>query len=80
MRTFEGEGILDIGEDTPVNLNGVYHIIHPPERLDEWLGVVSQAFMVFIAININPIAIIKSLEKFQQYISDVTLIEYQESV
>jgi len=75
------KGVLDVGEEAPVNLNGVQHIVHPPEHLDRWPDEVSQSFLVFIVREIDPMAILKSLEAFQQYIgSDVTLMEYQESV
>ncbi|MFD2760906.1 CobW family GTP-binding protein [Lentibacillus juripiscarius] len=75
------KGILDVGEEAPTNLNGVQHIIHPPEHLDNWPEDVSQSFLVFIVRNLDPMAILRSLETFQRYIgSDVELMEYQESV
>ncbi|WP_158735872.1 GTP-binding protein [Alteribacillus sp. YIM 98480] len=75
------KGILDVGEVAPVNLNGVQHIIHPPEHLDKWPVNVSQSFLVFIVRYIDPWDILRSLEAFQHYIgSDVQLMEYQESI
>ncbi|MGH2509328.1 MAG: CobW family GTP-binding protein, partial [Ktedonobacteraceae bacterium] len=30
------KGLLDVGENGPVSLNGVQHIIHPPDHLERW--------------------------------------------
>lgn len=75
------KGIVDVGEEAPVNLNGVQHIIHPPEHLDHWPEDVEQSFLVFIVRKIQPMTILRSLETFQKYIgSDAALMEYQESI
>lgn len=75
------KGILNVGDEAPVNLNGVQHIIHPPEHLDKWPEDVKESFMVFIVRHLNPHDILHSLEVFQRYIgSDVKLMEYQESI
>lgn len=75
------KGLLDVGEDAPINLNGVQHIIHPPIHLDAWPEDVSESFMVFIVRNIDPLLILHSLETFQRYIgSDVELMEFKESI
>lgn len=75
------KGILDVGEETPVNLNGVQHIIHPPEHLDAWPQDVSHSFLVFIVKDIDTLSILRSLETFQRYIgSDVKLLEINNSL
>jgi len=75
------KGILDVGEEEPVNLNGVQHLIHPPEHLEHWPENVSESFLVFIARDIDPKDILRSLEAFQHYFgTEVHLMEYQESI
>ncbi|WP_079474101.1 CobW family GTP-binding protein [Marinococcus halophilus] len=75
------KGILDVGEEAPINLNGVQHIIHPPEHLEAWPENTNQSFIVFIVREIEPINILNSLKAFQNRIgSTVNLMEYQERV
>lgn len=73
------KGILDVGEEAPVNINGVQHIIHPPNHLDKWPENVDKSFLVFIVKDIDPLTILHSLETFQHYIgSDVELMELKD--
>lgn len=60
------KGLLDVGEEGPVVLNGVQHIIHPPQHLDRWPSNDQRSHLVFIVRSINPSDIIASLHAFQQ--------------
>ncbi len=62
------KGILDTGEEGPVLLNGVQHIIHPPQHLDSWNEEEHQSSLVFIMRDIDPELILKSLKAFQSFI------------
>ncbi len=59
------KGLLDLGGPGPVVLNGVQHIIHPPEHLDRWPNGERSSKIVFITKGIEPQKIVKSLEAFQ---------------
>ncbi|WP_022792380.1 CobW family GTP-binding protein [Marinococcus halotolerans] len=75
------KGLLNTGEDFPVSLNGVQHLIHPPAHLNEWPTDAFESYLVFILRDINPQLIQQSLSVFQKYIgSDVELLEYREQI
>ena len=59
------KGLLDVGGPGPVVLNGVQHIIHPPQHLDAWPDDDRRSRIVFITSNIPPGEIPGSLEAFQ---------------
>jgi len=59
------KGHLDLGGDGPVLLNGVQHIIHPPEHLDEWPNDERCSKIVFIMKGIEPQQVMDSLSAFQ---------------
>jgi G3E family GTPase len=59
------KGMIDVGEEGPVILNGVQHIIHPPEHLDEWPDEDKRSHVVFIMRSIDPEQILSSLHAFQ---------------
>ncbi|WP_051330970.1 GTP-binding protein [Aneurinibacillus terranovensis] len=60
------KGLLDVGEEGPVLLNGVQHIIHPPKHLDEWPETSKKrSEIVFIMKTIEPNEILGSLYAFQ---------------
>ena len=59
------KGLLDIGGPGPVVLNGVQHIIHPPDHLEEWPTKDRQSSLVFIMRSVDPRDILTSLEAFQ---------------
>lgn len=65
---FRVKGILDTGEDGPVLLNGVQHIIHPPQHLDSWKDEERRSSLVFIMRDIDPQLILESLKAFQSFI------------
>jgi G3E family GTPase len=60
------KGLLDVGEAGPVVLNGVQHIIHPPEHLDGWPDEDHRSRIIFITKRIPPEEILGSLEAFQE--------------
>ncbi|MFD2245335.1 CobW family GTP-binding protein [Pontibacter ruber] len=60
------KGLLDIGGPGPVVLNGVQHIIHPPDHLEEWPTEERISSLVFIMRRVDPQDILASLEAFQQ--------------
>ncbi|CAN5492763.1 MAG: GTP-binding protein [Actinomycetota bacterium] len=58
------KGLLDVGDDGPVVLDGVQHVIHPPRHLDEWPDDDTRTRIVFIAKGIGADEIISSLDAF----------------
>lgn len=60
------KGLLDIGGPGPVVLNGVQHIIHPPEHLAAWPTDKRESNLVFIMRSVSPEEILSSLEAFQR--------------
>ncbi|PRY05042.1 G3E family GTPase [Pontibacter ummariensis] len=59
------KGLLDIGGSGPVVLNGVQHIIHPPEHLEAWPSEERASRLVFIMRSVSPEDILTSLKAFQ---------------
>lgn len=59
------KGMIDVGDEGPVILNGVQHIIHPPEHLDKWPIADKRSHVVFIMRSIDPEQILSSLHAFQ---------------
>lgn len=58
------KGLLDVGENGPVVLDGVQHIIHPPRHLDEWPDDDTRTRIVFIAKGVGANEILASLGAF----------------
>jgi G3E family GTPase len=70
------KGLLDVGEEGPIVLNGVQHIIHPPDHLDCWPENEKVSHLVFILRHINPNQIWNSLKAFQHFLgTDVEFLE-----
>lgn len=59
------KGLLNVGATGPVVLNGVQHLMHPPEHLEHWPGEDQRSHLVFILHAIEPDAIVRSLQAFQ---------------
>lgn len=74
------KGMLDVGDSGPVVLNGVQHIIHPPEHLPEWPGEEVRSHLVFIVKDIDPREIARSLELFQSLLGVRTQIHQAETL
>jgi len=62
------KGLLDVGEPGPVVLNGVQHVMHPPQHLDAWPDEDRRSRVVFIARGIGAEEILASLEAFRPLI------------
>lgn len=72
------KGMLNVDEKGPILLNGVQHIIHPPEHLNEWPTEDKRSRIVFIMQLIQPEEILNSLKAFQHVLgSEVNLIEME---
>jgi len=59
------KGLLDVGEAGPVVLNGVQHIIHPPEHLGEWPDEDRRSRIIFITKGVHPEELLNSLLAFR---------------
>ena len=59
------KGLLDVGEAGPVLLNGVQHVMHPPDHLGEWPDEDRRSRIVFITRGIRSEELLDSLEAFQ---------------
>ncbi|HZC19073.1 MAG TPA: GTP-binding protein [Rubrobacteraceae bacterium] len=59
------KGLLDAGGEGPVMLNGVQHVMHPPEHLEEWPDEDHSTRLVFITRGIRSEELLYSLEAFR---------------
>ncbi|MDF2703464.1 MAG: cobalamin synthesis protein [Rubrobacteraceae bacterium] len=59
------KGLLDVGEAGPVVLNGVQHIIHPPQHLGKWPDEDHRSRIIFITRGIRPEELLDSLLAFR---------------
>jgi len=59
------KGLLDVGEAGPVLLNGVQHVVHPPDHLEEWPDEDRKTRVVFITRGIRSEELLASLEAFR---------------
>lgn len=62
------KGLLDVGEAGPVVLNGVQHIIHPPQHLGSWPDRDHHSRIILITKHIRPKEILASLRAFRRMI------------
>ena len=69
------KGIVDVGERGPIVINGVQHIIHPPNHLDDWNGEEHNSQIVFIMKELEPERIMESLKAFQEILGSAPVIE-----
>jgi G3E family GTPase len=58
------KGLLDVGAAGPLLLNGVQHVVHPPEHLDAWPDDDRRSRIVFIGRGLEPDAVERSLLAF----------------
>lgn len=68
------KGMLDVGDDGPIVINGVQHIIHPPHHLSGWNGEEKNSQLVFIMKELEPKQILDSLVAFQRMIGSTPMI------
>lgn len=59
------KGMIDVGDNGPIVINGVQHIIHPPHHLNDWHNEDKNSQIVFIMNDIEPQQILDSLTAFQ---------------
>ena len=61
------KGLLNVrGADTPVVINGVQHIVHPPVHLDKWPDKDRRSRVIFIVRDIPQSQIEDSLAEFNR--------------
>jgi G3E family GTPase len=58
------KGLLDVGGPGPVVLNGVQHVVHPPEHVDAWPDEDHRSRLVFIARGVEKDQVEESLAAF----------------
>jgi G3E family GTPase len=58
------KGLLNVGGDGPVLVNGVRHVVHPPEHLDAWSDGDRRSRIVFIGRGIDEEGLTASLRAF----------------
>lgn len=58
------KGLLDVGGEGPLLLNGVQHVVHPPEHLAAWPDGDHRSRLVVIARGIEEGAVRDSLVAF----------------
>lgn len=62
------KGLLDVGEAGPVLLNGVQHVVHPPDHLEAWPDEDRRSRIVFITRDIRSQELLDSLEAFRSLV------------
>ena len=62
------KGLLDVGDAGPVLLNGVQHVVHPPDHLEEWPDEDRRSRIVFIMRGIRSEELLASLEAFRSIV------------
>ena len=60
------KGLLDVGGEGPLLLNGVQHVVHPPQHLDAWPDADHRSRLVVIARGIEEAAVRDSLVAFDR--------------
>jgi G3E family GTPase len=58
------KGMLNVGGEGPLLLNGVQHVVHPPEHLESWPDDDRRSRIVFIARGFEPASVERSLLAF----------------
>jgi G3E family GTPase len=60
------KGLLDVGADGPVLLNGVQHVVHPPVHLEAWPDGDHRSRLVFIGKDLDGGVLRRSLAAFDR--------------
>ena len=60
------KGLLNVGDEGPLLLNGVQHIVHPPEHLDGWPDEDRSSRIVVIARGVRRPDVERSLAAFNR--------------
>ncbi|HKP19650.1 MAG TPA: GTP-binding protein [Gaiellaceae bacterium] len=58
------KGLLDVGAEGPLLINGVQHVVHPPEHLPEWADEDRRSRLVFIGRGFTGEELERSLAAF----------------
>ena len=58
------KGLLNVGLEGPIVLNGVQHVVHPPEHLPAWPDEDRRSRIVFIGRGIERETLERSLAAF----------------
>jgi len=58
------KGLLDVGAEGPLLINGVQHVVHPPEHLPSWPDADRRSRIVFIGRGLEPESVERSLLAF----------------
>jgi G3E family GTPase len=58
------KGLLNLGGEGPVLVNGVQHVVHPPEHLAAWPDEDRRSRIVFIGRGVDAAAMTRSLAAF----------------
>jgi len=58
------KGLLNVGGPGPVLVNGVQHVVHPPEHLEGWPDEDRRSRIVFIGRGLDPRALSQSVSAF----------------
>jgi G3E family GTPase len=61
---FRVKGLLDVGGEGPLLVNGVQHVVHPPMHLSAWPDEDRRSRLVFIGLGIERRALEQSLAAF----------------
>ncbi len=65
-RILRVKGLLNVGDEGPLLLNGVQHVVHPPEHLDAWPDDDRRSRMVVIARGVGRADVERSLAAFNR--------------
>jgi G3E family GTPase len=66
-RVLRVKGILDVdGEENPVAIHGVQHLVHPPVHMAAWPGGDRRSRIVFIVDDMDPESIRRSMSAFNR--------------
>src|SRR5918999_713351 len=60
------KGLLNVGTEGPLVLNGVQHVVHPPEHLPEWPDEDRRSRVVFIGRELEQETLERSLAAFNR--------------
>lgn len=60
------KGLLNVGDEGPLLLNGVQHVVHPPVHLEEWPDEDTRSRIVFIARGAGRDEVERSLSAFNR--------------
>jgi G3E family GTPase len=66
-RVLRVKGILNVaGQEAPLVINGVQHLVHPPLHLEQWPSADRRSHIVFITRGMDPAQLRRSLAAFNR--------------